>query len=204
MTPRTKSQDAFYELAHTLNSLLEWAIEPWPRALPENWAEGEKRGVSHAARLARNLTTDDALVEKIFAANRKGQRFVDLLQKHPTISAIPVEEWSVPAYRKLFDDIAALRDEFEQLAKTDAKPKARGGTSQNSEKIPRSREPLTQALLNHQFNQCNSGKSMEVINEEFFRQNKSKLGKTDADRRIEFARIKGNAQRCTRKAKRKT
>ncbi len=106
---------AFRELARELDSLLNWAVEPWPNPLDDNWLEGTKRGIRHAARVARNATRDRVIADKVFAANCKGVEFARLLCDRPKLSTIPVEEWTVPKYRLLFDDLAALAREFHRL-----------------------------------------------------------------------------------------
>jgi len=107
---------AFRELARELANVLHWAVEPWPSPLPENWLDGQTRTIRQAARTARNATTDRRLVNKIFAANGQGVEFAQLLQKHPAISMVSVEHWTVPRYRQLFDDVSAMQVYFRQIA----------------------------------------------------------------------------------------
>ena len=49
-------------------------------------------------------------------------------------------------------------------------------TSKNTEIVPTSRDTLTQDLLNYQFNERNNGKSVEVINREFFKKEQVAAG----------------------------
>ena len=111
----TTPRYAFRELARELDNLLNWAVEPWPNPLDEEWLEGTKRGIHHTARIALNATRDRVIADKVFAANCKGVEFARLLCNRPKLSTIPVEEWTIPKYRLLFDDLAALAREFHWL-----------------------------------------------------------------------------------------
>ncbi|MDZ4689522.1 MAG: hypothetical protein SH850_30975 [Planctomycetaceae bacterium] len=120
-------QFAFRGLAHELAGLLQWAIAPWPTSLPDDWLTGQKRAVHHAARTARNATTDKSVANKIITANRQGVESAELLQQHPTISMVAVEHWTVLRYRQMFDDVSALQRYFRQIA--DELDGADGGSS---------------------------------------------------------------------------
>jgi hypothetical protein len=115
-------------------------------------------------------------------------------KKPPVYDVIVTESWHsfVPTDRLI---------EFHRVFINGGKSaNGRADTSKNRGKIPSSRDPLTQYLLNRQFNERASGKDIEVINREFFAAYKRKLGKSDDERKLAFERIKANARRCTRKA----
>ena len=91
----------------------------------------------------------------------------------------------------------------------DGSETGRGGphsadTSKNTEVVPTSRDQFAQALLNHQFSERNSGKTIEVINREFFQKNRLRLGKNDRERMLAFRRVKDVARRCKKKSERRT
>ena len=94
---------------------MSWAVEPWPTPHNDEWLEGQKRAIHQATRTARNSTKDRLIANKIFDANCKAVELARLLCNRPKLSTIPVEEWTIPKYRLLFDDVAALAREFHRL-----------------------------------------------------------------------------------------
>ncbi len=113
---KTPPHRAFWELARSLDNLLSWARDSWPTPYPESWLAGQEREISQVMRAARNATTDKLIGNKIFEANGKARAFARLLQQHPSISTVPVERWTIPAYQRDFDDLSLLQREFKQIA----------------------------------------------------------------------------------------
>lgn len=107
--------DAFWEFSKLLSDLLFWATDTVPQPLNVAWREKYKDSIKDVAdstiRSAKTLG-DDSLVAKIQKAQRLGFEFATLLCDRPALSTVAVENWTVPRYRQLFNDLSALEREF--------------------------------------------------------------------------------------------
>jgi len=105
--------NAAWNVSHKLNDLLGWARHPDPNALTEVWAESHKQNIIGATDAAIRSFADDArTIQKLKSVRKLAFEFIALLLDRPKLSTIPPEEWSVQAYRQLFDDLAELQREF--------------------------------------------------------------------------------------------
>ena len=109
---------AFWNFSKLLSDLLCWATHPDNATLNIDWQESYKDRISDVADstiLSVEHLGDESLVEKIKAARRLGFEFATLLCDRPALSTVAVENWTVPRYRQLFDDLSALEHEFKLL-----------------------------------------------------------------------------------------
>ncbi len=110
--------DAFWNFSKLLADLLGWATHPDPAPLNNDWLKAYKdrvRDVAAATIRSAETLGDDSLVAKIKAARKLGVEFVTLLCDRPALSTVAVENWTVPRYRELFDNLSTLEREFEML-----------------------------------------------------------------------------------------
>lgn len=123
MNMDSEARGKITEVVRTIDSLLDWAITPWPmqpvgfedNPLTPEWLTAEKRGISKvmeeaSRRIPSRWVFDGRRVRDVLlSANRLARRFAELLQQHPEIAKIPVESWPVKRYRELFDDLSAAQ-----------------------------------------------------------------------------------------------
>ena len=62
---------------------------------------------------------DGPLAKKIKTAKRLAFEFSGRLCNRPVLSTVPVEEWPIPRYQLLFDDLSTLEREFQRLGDFD-------------------------------------------------------------------------------------
>jgi hypothetical protein len=90
-------------------------------ALDSEWLASTTTGINEAAGAALEAIRDDvALTRTIHRANSLAMEFANLLCNRPTLSAVPVESWSVPHYQRLFDDVSTIERECRQIGELDA------------------------------------------------------------------------------------
>ncbi len=114
---------AFWQLHKILNDVLCWATHPDPEPHGDEWLTMQKERIWDAAASAiRSIKSNGGDAQRI-ADVKESQRLVNefatLLTDRPNLSTIPVEEWSVPKYRRLFDELDALSTKFKVLGKLD-------------------------------------------------------------------------------------
>ncbi len=110
---------AIHFLTTVLDDLLCWSVHPDPQPLSEAWLTSVKSGLvdkTDSAIRSAEHAGDAALVTKIKRARKLGFEFATLLCDRPVLSTVPVEQWTVPKHRRLFDDLDSLNAEFHQLA----------------------------------------------------------------------------------------
>ncbi len=118
-------EHAFWNYSKLLSDLLCWATHPIGKTLNIDWRESYKnriRDVADATIRSVEHRGDDSLVKKIKTAQRLGFQFATLLCDRPDLSTVAVENWNVPRYRQLFDDLSALEREFKLRADGELPP----------------------------------------------------------------------------------
>jgi len=106
-------KNAAWNVSTKLDGLLGWARHPDSNALSEPWAESYKQNIIGATDAAIRSFMDDArTIQKLKLARKLAHEFIALMLDRPKLSTIPPEEWTVQAYRQLFDDLTELQREF--------------------------------------------------------------------------------------------
>ena len=128
-----EAREKIGEVVRTIDSLLDWAITPWPmqpfgfgdNPLTPEWLTAEKRGISKVMREAsrripsRWLFDGRRVIDVLFNVNRHAIPFAELLQQHPEIAKVSVESWPVKRYREMFDDLSAARRQLVEVITQD-------------------------------------------------------------------------------------
>jgi|GEM_PF-4220374 len=108
-----KKRDAARNVSHQLDDLLGWARHPDPTALNFGWADAYRRTLNDVVDSAVcAFAGNKQAIPRLKSVRTLALDFIGLMVDRPKLSTIPPEEWPVPAYRQLFDDLAPLQREF--------------------------------------------------------------------------------------------
>ena len=109
-------KNAAWNVSKKLDGLLGWAIQPWSKPLPDGWADSYRETVRGAFVAAmRSFQADDATCQRLRFTLKMAERFIAVMWGNPTLSVLSVQDWNVPMYRQLFNDLVVLQREFEIL-----------------------------------------------------------------------------------------
>jgi hypothetical protein len=117
------------ELQRQVDSLLTYAIHPQTETLTADWMNAVKNRIrDYTSDALQSFSADSARISLIWKAQSASLAFVTLMHDRPKLSTMRREEWTVPAYCRIFDELdsvsATLKthaDELEQ-EKTDFSP----------------------------------------------------------------------------------
>ena len=109
---------AAWNVGEILSDLLFWAIHASPEPLSDAWLNTYKEKlVSVTDAASRSFADDPVTLQKLIDVRRLGFKFATLLCDRPALSTIPIEEWTVPKYRRLFNDLDTLQAHFQDAGK---------------------------------------------------------------------------------------
>lgn len=114
--PAEKSTAAYF-VSQQLQNLLGFGIHPDPEALSGAWLDAIKARIVETTDAAqRSFEGDAGACELLKSARRLAFQFAMLMHDRPKLSTIPVEEWNVESYRRLFDDLSAAERTIRTLS----------------------------------------------------------------------------------------
>jgi hypothetical protein len=110
---------AFWYLRSTLCNLLCWSEHPDPEPLDSEWlgkiASDLTQKTDSALRSVEQMQ-DKTLATDIKRARQLGVKFATLLHDNPSLSTVRIQDWTVPRFRKIFDELSELESKFERQA----------------------------------------------------------------------------------------
>ena len=122
INPATK-KNAAWQLSNLLNAILGWATNPQAEPLSVGWWDRCKQDISEAADVAiRSFDGDHETLRKIRQSRKLTFKFVGLLHHNPSLSSTAVQDWTVQAYRVLFDDLSSLQRELGAMGDAEGAP----------------------------------------------------------------------------------
>ncbi len=118
-----KPATAFWFLKSALCDLLCWSEHPDPEPLGSQWlgkissdltekADAALRSVEHLP--DKTLTTD------IKRARQLGVKFATLLCDNPSLSTVRVQDWPIPRFQEMFNELSDLETRFARLSTENA------------------------------------------------------------------------------------
>ncbi len=120
---------AFLFLHQSIADLLCWATHPHPEPLGDDWLESVKADLRSRFQSAeQSAQGDELLIEDIHRAQRLAFEFATLLCQNPTLSTVRVQDWGVPRFRDVFDDLHVLDRKFERLSGVSREGETPGAT----------------------------------------------------------------------------
>lgn len=112
-----------HDVAQRMSNLLCYATHPEPEPLDDAWLDARRQDVSTATLSAINSDACTHLGEPLRKQLIKAQSLCfelsALLHKNPTLSTVRVQDWTVPRFRELFDDLSAAEREIKRLGDTE-------------------------------------------------------------------------------------
>ena len=107
----------FHQFQHEISNLLSFAERPERmEPLSVGWASDMGKNIRESAWQATQAAGDNIeLREKVNAARVLANQFIGAMTDNMSLSAIPVDAWTLPTRRKLYLDLAAYREEFKLL-----------------------------------------------------------------------------------------
>lgn len=193
--------DAAWLVSNHLKNLLSFAIHPDPEALSAAWLDAIKERVVETTDAAQRSFEGDALAcELLNSARKLAFQFAKLMHDRPKLSTIPVEEWNVESYRRLFDDLSAAERTIRTMTnRQEAQPEPEeptpvgttsGPSGQTQNNIPQPEDVAEFYRLREL--KSFEGKSKAEIHRTIADSNAKKTGETltDEERTREAERIK--------------
>ena len=114
---------AAWNVSRTLADVLGWATYPDPKRLTMGWWDTYKGNVQQVVGAAtRSFHDEPGMLQKLDETRSLAFKFLGLLYHNPTLSTVPVQDWTVKAYQRLFDDLSELEREFRIRGNTPDNP----------------------------------------------------------------------------------
>lgn len=116
-------ENAAWNVSRMLADVLAWATYPDPRRLSLGWWDKNKANAESVLKSAvRSFDGDENALQRLRDARSLTVRFLGLMYHNPTLSKVPVQDWPVKAYQRLFDDLSELEREFRILGNSQPGP----------------------------------------------------------------------------------
>jgi hypothetical protein len=137
---------AAWNVSQTLGDILGWATYPDPKRLSMGWWDTYKANVQQVVGAAtRSFHDEPEALQKLSETRSLAMKFLGLLYHNPTLSTVPVQDWPVKAYQRLFDDLSELEREF-RIRGNEQLPTTVGGRNHESVVEPEAKSQTVGSL----------------------------------------------------------
>lgn len=109
MRPLVPEWIALNEFQRDLSSLVSYAVHPLSEPHSNGWLESVRGLIRETLRPALAAFSDnDEMTATLCRAQSAALEFAAMMHNRPKLSTVPREEWTVPKYCRMFDELDAI------------------------------------------------------------------------------------------------